>query len=118
LSGECIVAQPNEYWKEDKIKAMKFLDSLPQIEQHLCFGGYIQDSNGTPCCDGDRVRFEFEDGGYEENWKNRYEKIIEGKLQFSTDTKSFAILFGEGKNGWDWIDWNTSDWGCKWFKKV
>lgn len=118
LSGECLVAQPNEYWKEDCEKAIKFLDSLPQIEQHLCFGGYIQDGNGIPCCDGDRVRFEFEDGGYEENWKNRYEKIIEGKLQFSTETKSFAILFGEGKNGWDWIDWNTSDWGCKWFEKI
>ena len=39
-------------------------------------------------------------------------------MQFSTETKSFAILFGEDENGWDWIDWNTSDWGCKWFEKV
>ena len=30
-----------------------------------------RDSNGTPCCNGDRVRFEFEGSVYEENWKNR-----------------------------------------------
>ena len=35
--------------------AEKFLDSLPEIESHLCRGGYIQDKNGTPCCDGDKV---------------------------------------------------------------
>lgn len=97
---------------------MKFFDSLPSIESKLREVGYIQDSNRTPCCNGDMVRFEFEDCGYEEIWKNRYEKIIEGKLQFSTETKSFAILFGEGKIGWDWIDWNTSDWSCKWFEKI
>ena len=45
--------------KEDKTcdKAIAFLDSLPEIESHLCRGGYIQDRNGTPCCDGDNVRF-------------------------------------------------------------
>ena len=122
LAKECCIDVvwngKHEYYNADYEKAMKFLDSLPQIESRLCRGGYIQDSNGIPCHDGDKVRFEFEDGGYEENWKNRYEKIIEGKLQFSTETKSFAILFGEGKNGWDWIDWNTSDWGCKWFEKI
>ena len=36
-------------------KAFDFLDSLPEIEKKLCFGGYIQDKNGTPCCDGDKV---------------------------------------------------------------
>lgn len=35
--------------------AEKFLDSLPEIESHLCNGGYIQDRNGTPCCHGDEV---------------------------------------------------------------
>lgn len=45
--------------KEDKTcdKAITFLDSLPEIESHLCRGGYIQDENGTPCCEGDKVRF-------------------------------------------------------------
>ena len=55
LCGECLVAQPNEYWKEDYEKAMKFLDSLPEIELHLCRGGYIQDKNGKPCCEGNQI---------------------------------------------------------------
>lgn len=44
--------------KEDKTcdKAITFLDSLPEIESHLCRGGYIQDKNGTPCCDGDQLK--------------------------------------------------------------
>ena len=37
--------------------AVKFLDSLPEIESHLCRGGYIQDKNGIPCCDGELVYF-------------------------------------------------------------
>ena len=36
-------------------QAFAFLDSLPEIESHLCRGGYIQDKNGTPCCDGDKI---------------------------------------------------------------
>lgn len=36
-------------------KACNFLDSLPEIESHLCRGGYIQDKYGTLCCDGDKV---------------------------------------------------------------
>lgn len=35
--------------------AEKFLDSLSEIESHLCRGGYIQDKNGTPCCDGNTI---------------------------------------------------------------
>lgn len=34
---------------------INFLHTLPEIESHLCRGGYIQDKNGTPCCDGDKV---------------------------------------------------------------
>ena len=36
----------------------EFLNSLPEIESHLTRGGYIQNKNGTPCCDGDEVKFE------------------------------------------------------------
>lgn len=106
--------------KEDKTcdKAITFLDSLPEIESHLCRGGYIQDRNGTPCCDGDKVRFEFEDKTYEENWKDKYSRIMIGVLQFSVETKSFCIIFGPENYGYDWIDWTTSDYGCKWFEKV
>ena len=46
---------------ETEIKNCKdfaeFLNSLPEIESHLCRGGYIQDKNGTPCCDGDKILF-------------------------------------------------------------
>ena len=43
--------------KEDKTcdKAITFLNSLPEFELRLCRGGYIQDRNGTPCCDGDVI---------------------------------------------------------------
>lgn len=43
--------------EEDKTcdKAITFLNSLPEIELRLCRGGYIQDRNGTPCCDGDVI---------------------------------------------------------------
>ena len=36
-------------------EAINFLNSLPEIELRLCRGGYIQDKNGTPCCEGDEV---------------------------------------------------------------
>ena len=38
-------------------RAIEFLDTLPEIESKLCQGGYIQDANGKPCCNGDRVLF-------------------------------------------------------------
>ena len=41
--------------KEMCKKFAEFINSLPEIESHLCNGGYIQDTNGTPCCDGDRI---------------------------------------------------------------
>ena len=85
LSGECLVAQPNEYWKEDCEKAMNFLDSLPQIESHLCKGGYIQDKNGTPCCDGDEVAF-----SYYADCINVPKK--KGQLRWSFAYKQFVII--------------------------
>ena len=108
----------HEQYNKDHKKAFEFLDSLPKIESRLCHGGYIQDKNGTPCCHGDIVKFEFEDKTYEENWKRKYQKVIRGRLEFSVDTKDFVILFGKDNNGYDWIDWTTSDYGCKWFEKV
>jgi hypothetical protein len=51
----------HEYYNADYEKAMEFLDSLPQIESRLCQGGYIQDCNGTPCCNGDEVVFTYWD---------------------------------------------------------
>ena len=43
-------------YEADYNKAMSFLDSLPDIEMKLCYGGYVQDANGIPCCDGDYVK--------------------------------------------------------------
>ena len=41
---------------ERRERAINFLNSLPEIEPKLCFGGYIQDKKGTPCCHGDKVK--------------------------------------------------------------
>lgn len=49
-SGTPQTELPQEYEK-----AFTFLNSLPEIESHLCRGGYIQDKNGVPCCDGDQI---------------------------------------------------------------
>lgn len=49
---------------ENYSKAIHFLDSLPEIESHLCKGGYIQDANGIPCCDGDKILFKSENGSF------------------------------------------------------
>ena len=106
--------------EEDKScnKAIAFLDSLPEIESHLCRGGYIQDKNGIPCCDGDKVRFKFIEGWYSSNFKDKYTPVMEGKLEFSVETKNFIIIFGPDHNGYDWLDWTDADSGCEWFEKV
>jgi len=55
LAGTIVTDVSQPCWQQDRDKAIKFLDSLPEIESHLCRGGYILDKNGTPCCDGDKV---------------------------------------------------------------
>lgn len=111
--------QTNEIINNSVDKSIAFLDSLPEIESKLCQGGYIQDRRGVPCCNGDKVRFEFEDKGYNENFiGKKYMPVEIGTLRYSTETKSFCIVFGPDNNGYDWIDWTTSDYGPKWFEKV
>ena len=65
---------------EDKI--CEFLNSIPQIESHLCLGGYIQDKNGKPCCHGDKVI-------YDENY--------EGTLEWDKKNVRFVIssIYGD-----------------------
>ena len=63
-------------------KAFNFLDSLPDIESHLCKGGYIQDRNGTPCCDGDKVTFEI---------YGHYMPTMTGILFWSYSDKRFLL---------------------------
>ena len=81
-----IIKNAEVFHQQMENKAYDFLDSLTDIESHLCRGGYIQDKNGTPCCDGDKVKF----NGYphtlywSKNDSRFYLKDIEGHcLQFS-----------------------------------
>lgn len=85
----------HKYYNTDYEKAMNFLDSLPQIEQHLCNGGYIQDKNGTPCCHGDEVVFT-----YYADCINVPKK--KGQLRWSFAYKMFVIL--ENNNEYDFDD--------------
>lgn len=60
-------------------EAIDFLDSLPDIEKHLCRGGYIQDKNGIPCCEGDVIEY-----------KNLLSnEIVKGTLYWSINDKCF-----------------------------
>lgn len=60
-------------------EAIDFLRSLPDIEKHLCRGGYIQDSNGTPCCEGDVIEYK----------DLRIDEIVKGTLYWSVNDKRF-----------------------------
>jgi len=55
LAGTIVTDVSQPCWQQDRDKAIEFLDSLPVAEHRLCLGGYIQDKNGTPCCDGDKI---------------------------------------------------------------
>ena len=57
LAGTIVTNISQPCWQQDCDKAITFLNSLPEIESHLCRGGYIQDRDGTPCCDGELVYF-------------------------------------------------------------
>ena len=61
LAGTIVTDVSQPYWQKDCKKALEFLNSLPEIESKLCRGGYIQDKNGTPCCDGDTILIHDED---------------------------------------------------------
>lgn len=60
-------------------EAIDFLRSLPDIEKHLCRGGYIQDKNGTPCCEGDVIEYK----------DLRIDEIVKGTLYWSVNDKRF-----------------------------
>ena len=83
-------------YHENKIE--NFLKSIPQIESRLCLGGYIQDKNGTPCCHGDKVNFQYNEGFYN------------GTLTFNFTFKCFTIVNKQGV-----FFWTNS--GIKWFEK-
>lgn len=95
LAKECCIDSAwngqHKWYNADYEKAMRFLDSLPQIEFRLCKGGYIQDKNGTPCCDGDEVVFT-----YYADCINVPKK--KGVLRWSTAYKQFVIIVNHKVN--------------------
>lgn len=60
---------------------INFLISLPEIESHLCRGGYIQDCFERPCCNGDRIK----------------DKVGEGTLYWSKNDFRFYIKREDSK---------------------
>lgn len=66
----------HEYYNTDYEKAMKFLDSLPQIESRLCQGGYILDKNGIPCCNTELVKFLYKNSNEEKYGYLIWDKIM------------------------------------------
>ena len=84
LAGTIVTDASQPSWQQDRDKAIKFLDSLPEIELHLCRGGFIQDKNGTPCCDGDNVKLLLS-GKPEEDW-------ICGQLKWQPKLGAFQIV--------------------------
>ena len=95
-------------------KACNFLDSLKDIELHLCLGGYIQDRNGTPCCHGDKIKFKIYDNEWMSHLIEKYGAVTEGKLRWNPHMKAFCVDFGDG----DWLDFTAANDGVGWFEKV
>ena len=111
ISGETCVQNPNEDWAGIRNKAYKFLDSIVEIESHLCRGGYIQDRNGTPCCHGDKVKIHFHN---HESLIEKYSDYNVGTLCWDNETKSFVVDLQDG----DWVNWRFADEGVDWFEKL
>lgn len=72
-----------EEYNSIRDKIQKFLKSLPEIEEKLCFGGYIQDKNGTPCCQGDKVKYK----------DIPVDKVGAGTLRWNVDKSRFEIYW-------------------------
>ena len=100
----CRFARPEdltdeEYERIDKInkhedKICEFLNSIPQIESHLCLGGYIQDKNGTPCCHGDKIIYDENHEGVLE-WDKKNARFIIASIYSDYDftkIKSFIKI--------------------------
>ena len=102
--------------KEEKnaYAAINFLNSLEDIELHLCLGGYIQDINGTPCCHGDKVKFKIYNNECVSHLIKKYGAVTEGKLRWNPHIKAFCVDFGDG----DWLDFTAANDGVEWFEKV
>lgn len=69
--------------------ALALLNSLPELEEQLKYGGFIPDMNKTPCKHGDKIRIAETNGSY----------IIgsEYKLNWDKDGFYFAFLNEDNK---------------------
>ena len=78
--------------KEDKTcdKAITFLNSLQEIESHLCRDGYIQDEDGKPCCDGDKVMYRNKE--YTLQWSHPYSRFFLKADKSVRDVWKFSII--------------------------
>ena len=87
------------WWFCQYEKAINFLNSLSEIESHLCRGGYIQDKNGTPCCDGDKISFRINKCNpiYFNNHLLLNESILTGYLRWIDFKGGFSIVYTEEK---------------------
>ena len=57
-----LICAADETYGDVADEALIFLDSLPAFENDLRNGGYIQDRNGRPVKNGDKIKKEVEDG--------------------------------------------------------
>ena len=97
LAGAFVTDVSQPCWQQDRDKAIKFLDSLPEIESHLCRGGYIQDKNGVPCCEGDKIRAITSDGSVEAQgiltWANYYFCLYDEKKGYCNHALSSNFIY-------------------------
>lgn len=118
LAGTIVTDISQPYWQEDRKKALDFLNSLPEIENKLCFGGFIQDKNGIPCCHGDRIKFKMSGKSYMERHIERHGSICNGTLKWNSVIRAFIILFDNPMWDGDWIDFSAGNDDIEWFEKI
>lgn len=118
LAGTIVTDVSQPYWQEDRDKALKFLNSLPEIESKLCRGGYIQDKNGTPCCNGDRVKFQISETPSMERHIEKHGAICDGILKWNPTIRAFIIMFDKPTWKGDWIDFGAGNDDIEWFEKI
>lgn len=100
LAKDCCIrpawGENHETYNKDFEAAVAFLDSLSKLERRLCLGGYIQDSDGVPCCDGDRIDIKLTDK--RTGRTTEYKKAL---LTWAPDMCMFHFTAGDGSG---WID--------------
>lgn len=57
-----LICAADETYSDVADEALIFLDSLPALENDLRNGGYIQDRNGRPVKNGDKIKIGHEEG--------------------------------------------------------